>query len=83
MAVVAPIAMQAYAIGKVATSGAADANATAIECITGYRPGHPFNSHAFMGTWGPIGAGFLIHWVASKLGVNKVLGRAKVPILRI
>lgn len=27
--------------------------------------------------------GTIIHWVASKVGVNRYLGRARVPILRI
>jgi len=33
--------------------------------------------------FGPLLGGFLIHKVASKLGVNRELGRAGVPILRI
>ena len=32
----------------------------------------------------PVALGFLVHWlVGNKLGVNKALGRAKVPFLRI
>lgn len=27
--------------------------------------------------------GFAVHWVASRLGVNRALGRARVPIFRI
>jgi len=31
----------------------------------------------------PIFIGFLAHYVAGKLGINRALGRARVPILRI
>jgi hypothetical protein len=32
----------------------------------------------------PIVAGFLVHWlVGGKLGVNRMLGRARVPLLRL
>jgi len=33
--------------------------------------------------WGPILAGILVHKVASRLGVNRLLGRAGVPIIRV
>lgn len=31
----------------------------------------------------PIGLGLLVHKIASKLGVNRALGRAKIPFLRV
>lgn len=31
----------------------------------------------------PILGGFAIHWLAGRLGINRALGRAKVPLLRI
>lgn len=31
----------------------------------------------------PIVAGFLVHMVASKLGVNRAIGRAGIPFIRI
>lgn len=31
----------------------------------------------------PIVGGFLVHWLAGRLGINRALGRAKVPLLRI
>jgi len=34
------------------------------------------------GTYGII-AGLGVHWIASKLGVNRALGRAGIPLLRI
>ena len=35
--------------------------------------------------WGirPILYGYLIHWVASAVGVNRALARARIPIFRI
>lgn len=32
---------------------------------------------------GPLFIGFIIHYVASKLGVNRALGRAGMPFIRI
>lgn len=31
----------------------------------------------------PIAAGFIAHMVASKLGINRALGRAGIPLIRI
>lgn len=31
----------------------------------------------------PILLGFGVHWIAGKMGINRALGRAKVPFLRI
>ena len=31
----------------------------------------------------PVLAGFIVHAVASKIGVNRALGRARVPFIRI
>ena len=31
----------------------------------------------------PILGGVMVHWLASKLGVNRALGRARIPLLRI
>jgi len=52
--------------------------------FTGYDPEgfEPFGKHLGKGLL-PLLAGFLVHWVAGKMGVNRMLGRAGVPILRI
>lgn len=34
-------------------------------------------------TWSPLFLGFGIHWLAGLLGVNRVLGRAKIPLIRV
>lgn len=31
----------------------------------------------------PALAGFVVHMVASKLGINRALGRARIPLLRV
>lgn len=31
----------------------------------------------------PVLAGFLVHLIASKIGINRVIGRAGIPVLRI
>jgi len=31
----------------------------------------------------PLVIGFAVHWVAGRLGVNRLLARAKVPLIRI
>lgn len=31
----------------------------------------------------PVGAGIVAHWAASKFGVNRALGRAGIPLIRI
>lgn len=31
----------------------------------------------------PILMGFLVHWVAGKIGINRALGRARIPVIRV
>jgi hypothetical protein len=51
---------------------------------TGYNTdNHSFNSAVFMETYGPMLAGFLVHKIAGKLGVNRALSKAGVPLIRI
>lgn len=42
-----------------------------------------FSMDIAMKNWLPIGIGFAVHWVASKLGINRMLARYKVPIVRL
>jgi len=51
---------------------------------TGYSPrSGQWNARGMQGGLLPLLIGFAIHWIAGKLGVNRALGRAGVPILRI
>ena len=52
--------------------------------LTGYSTfDHKWHSDIMMQNLGPIVAGFGVHWLAGRLGINRALGRAKVPFLRI
>lgn len=55
-----------------------------MEGFTGWSPGT--NSWSFanlrLGML-PVVAGFLAHMVAGKLGINRVLARANIPLIRI
>jgi len=42
-----------------------------------------FNSQVLINGWTPILAGFLVHKLAGKFGINQMLAKAGVPILRI
>ncbi len=53
--------------------------------LTGYNPVSGEWEWGYMKKygWGPIFAGLIAHKVASWLGVNRALGRARVPWLRV
>jgi hypothetical protein len=38
---------------------------------------------SFIGAYGPWIAGFAIHWGATRFGVNRALGRARIPVIRV
>jgi hypothetical protein len=72
--------LSAYKIG-----GASAALGHVSMCTTGYDPsdGKMKLGFAVQKLYGPLLAGFLVHKLASKLGVNRALGKAGVPLLRI
>lgn len=41
-----------------------------------------FNAGQIVSTYAPLGVGVLLHAVASKSGLNRALGKAKVPLIR-
>jgi len=47
----------------------------------GHTEWHP--SYAIQRLWLPLLAGVLVHKLASKLGVNRMLGQVGVPFLRV
>lgn len=51
--------------------------------LTGYVPGAGFNTQYMTEGALPILAGFTAHWLAGRLGINRMLGRARVPLIRI
>lgn len=55
----------------------------ALMNYTGFNPDDgSWNPMDARGLWTALG-GFAVHKIASMLGVNRVLGRAKVPLIRI
>jgi len=54
-------------------------------CTTGYDPadGKWKPMFAFQKLYGPLLAGMIVHKVAGKLGINRALGKAGIPLLRI
>jgi hypothetical protein len=81
MAIVAPVAYTVYTLGKQAASGPAG-RADAFWAISGWN-GDKMDLSKLPQTYGPIFMGFVLHWAAGKFGINKMLGRAKIPIIRI
>lgn len=72
--------IQAYRVG-----GAEAALGHVSMCTTGYDPsdGKMKLGFAMQKLYGPLLAGFLVHKLASGLGVNRALGKAGVPLLRV
>jgi glycerol uptake facilitator-like aquaporin len=55
-----------------------------VKSYTGYDANSgKFNFAYLWNGVAPLAAGFIVHWIAGKLGVNKVLARSKVPVIRI
>lgn len=52
--------------------------------LSGYNldDGQWYRNELKYGLW-PILGGFLVHWGANKIGLNRALGRARIPLLRI
>lgn len=52
---------------------------------TGYDPadGSWKPGIAFRKLYGPLALGFVVHKLAGRLGINRALGRAGVPLIRI
>jgi len=64
--------------------GLYNAAARVAQRLTGYDSTYRvFIPAELMKGWGPILAGFGVHWLASRIGINRALGRAGVPLLRL
>ena len=54
------------------------------KALTGYSPSSgDFDINRLNAGFTPIVVGFLVHWIAGKIGINRALGRAKVPVVRV
>jgi hypothetical protein len=80
IAIVAPVAAVVVSGAKAIMEGHSEYVTTGL---TGYGPDGKFHVESLMGTYGPIAAGAVVHYAASRFGVNRALGRAKVPLIRI
>ena len=80
IAIVAPVAVVAFKVGKDLMAG----NTLDVQqSLTGIGPDGKFYSQFVIGTYTPIVAGAAIHWAAGRFGVNKMLGRARIPLIRV
>ena len=85
LAMIAGLAPLTVGTAKVfQASGATAAAYHAVAALTGYRvEDREWKlSHMRTGAF-PILAGFLVHKVAGRLGVNRALGRAGIPFVRV
>jgi hypothetical protein len=77
-----PVAAMTY--NRFTTEGPLGASDELVARLTGYKWfNKTWNIQYLIEGLGPILVGFLVHWGVSKMGINRALGRAKVPILRI
>jgi hypothetical protein len=81
----APLGLGLMSAAKRGLSGdMAGASQEVVIRTTGYNMDNKtWNGGIFMQSYGPIVAGLLVHKLAGRLGVNRALGRAGVPFLRV
>jgi len=81
----APLAMGELGAVKRALSGdTAGAAQQAVIYATGYNTDtKAFHWPTFVGSYGPILAGMVVHKLAGRLGVNRAIAKAGVPFIRI
>ena len=80
IAIAAPVASVVISGGKALMDGHTD---WVVTGLTGYGPDGKFHAESLIGTYAPIAAGMVVHYAASRFGINRALGRAKVPLIRI
>lgn len=56
---------------------------TALENLLGVDAGGRFHFDYVLRGWTPLFLALAIHYISSKLGLNRMLGRAGVPFIRI
>lgn len=81
----APLAMGELGAVKRALAGdTAGASQQAVIYATGYNiDTKSFHWPTFVGSYGPILAGMVVHKLAGKFGANRALANAGVPFIRI
>jgi hypothetical protein len=56
---------------------------TWLKGLAGIGQAGSFDLGVGLSNWKPIAAGLLVHKGASMLGINRVLAKAKIPVLRV
>lgn len=81
----APLGLGLFGAAKRAAAGdLAGASQEVVIRTTGYNTDtKSFHWPTFVGSYGPIVAGVIVHKIANRLGVNRALANARVPFLRI
>lgn len=51
--------------------------------VIGVHSDGRFDAKMLIKCWTPVIIGVIVHWLASKVGLNRTLARAGVPIIRI
>lgn len=75
LSIVAPMAVVGYGIAKNAMEGPSGQNMAVLK-MTGFDMGSTsdrFKPMYLVGTYGPVAAGFLVHKMAGRLGVNRYI----------
>jgi hypothetical protein len=79
LAIIVPVGMAAIDIGEKVMAK----NYKGLNQYAGLNENGQFYVPSLLGAYAPFVSGFAIHWGASKIGINRALGRAKVPLIRI
>lgn len=87
ISIIAPLAMQGVKFVENTTNhGLSDATKVLVKDFTGYQPDPNYDAFKFNRMKEgllPLLVGVAVHKVAGRLGLNRALGRAGVPIIRI
>lgn len=85
LAVIGGFVPLGVAVGQSLAAGSpAQAADEVVKGLTGWSPTeHRWNFTYLKNGAAPIALGFLVHWIASRVGINRALGRARVPLIRI
>lgn len=84
LAVAAPVAYVGVDLLPDLLFGTGDQKELAIQRLTGYSMyNKKFVIHQLIPTYMPIAAGIVIHKLANLSGLNALLGRSKIPLIRV
>jgi len=83
MAVLAPVAGLGISAGKAMVNEPDKAVDHAMWFFAGYGKDGRVHTDRLMASYGPIAVGAVVHYLANRLGVNRMLSTAKVPLIRI